>query len=432
MVPKRFSVLLSPSLCHKPAVRLIGGASSLCSSPLAERLVQVTLNDLASLRTEDRSSPATTAPQLSGRSSSCSARACFARIVRPRIAGGAKGSYCRRRKRNPAGRIFSTRISCELLDLKSGDWTRARAGQATIRSTSYRVSRMQREKLFLWTLVGRLASSFCLPPLCATSITCTIARAPAGFDLCELGVQSSRAAGGPRPRFRSRRRPAIRTFCRPRPTADPSSPQWYYHTHQTVPSLASIARMIQTMLYGKRFFPYYAYVIRQSPLPSRRGPSLTPLTVGGIDRDGTGAVYSFDPVGSYERESCRAAGAAQSLVQPFLDNMVRPSSPPPLSSLRTHAPRAGLLEEPGSRPGGPCLASWRAARHPAGRRAGTRDGCVYGRDGATYRSGRWARDGASVPRFGVGVGMLRPFPQFVVEKGNGVRIISLRRSFRFF
>lgn len=46
------------------------------------------------------------------------------------------------------------------------------------------------------------------------------------------------------------------------------------------------------------------------------------LAVGGIDRDGTGAVYSFDPVGSYERESCRAAGAAQSLVQPFLDAMV--------------------------------------------------------------------------------------------------------------
>lgn len=59
------------------------------------------------------------------------------------------------------------------------------------------------------------------------------------------------------------------------------------------------------MLYGKRFFPFYTYVI-----------------LGGIDRDGTGAVYSFDPVGSYERESCRAAGAAQSLIQPFLDQQV--------------------------------------------------------------------------------------------------------------
>lgn len=37
---------------------------------------------------------------------------------------------------------------------------------------------------------------------------------------------------------------------------------------------------------------------------------------------GSGAVYSFDPVGSYERETCRAAGAASALIQPFLDNQV--------------------------------------------------------------------------------------------------------------
>jgi hypothetical protein len=37
-------------------------------------------------------------------------------------------------------------------------------------------------------------------------------------------------------------------------------------------------------------------------------------------RNRRGAVYSFDPVGSYEREACRAAGAASSLIQPFLDN----------------------------------------------------------------------------------------------------------------
>ncbi|MBW0482843.1 hypothetical protein O181_022558 [Austropuccinia psidii MF-1] len=95
--------------------------------------------------------------------------------------------------------------------------------------------------------------------------------------------------------------------------------QWYNHTHACQPSLPSIARLIQTMLYAKRFFPYYAWVI-----------------LAGIDVDRSGAVYSFDPVGSYERESCRAAGAAQSLVQPFLDNQVGgknmtrdPSAPPP-------------------------------------------------------------------------------------------------------
>lgn len=37
-------------------------------------------------------------------------------------------------------------------------------------------------------------------------------------------------------------------------------------------------------------------------------------------------MYSFDPVGSYEREACRAAGAAQSLVQPFLDNQASHTS----------------------------------------------------------------------------------------------------------
>ena len=47
---------------------------------------------------------------------------------------------------------------------------------------------------------------------------------------------------------------------------------------------------------------------------------------------GSGAVYSFDPVGSYEREACRAAGAAQQLVQPFLDNQVRASLGPGIVS----------------------------------------------------------------------------------------------------
>lgn len=44
--------------------------------------------------------------------------------------------------------------------------------------------------------------------------------------------------------------------------------------------------------------------------------------IGGLDAEGKGAVYSFDPVGSYEREQCRAGGAAASLIMPFLDNQV--------------------------------------------------------------------------------------------------------------
>jgi 20S proteasome subunit beta 6 len=92
--------------------------------------------------------------------------------------------------------------------------------------------------------------------------------------------------------------------------------------------LRAIARLIQTMLYARRFFPYYVYnILGGIEEDGELNPSFSPCQAGAhrvlfINHAGTGAVYSFDPVGSYEREACRAAGAAQSLVQPFLDNQV--------------------------------------------------------------------------------------------------------------
>lgn len=79
----------------------------------------------------------------------------------------------------------------------------------------------------------------------------------------------------------------------------------YRSAHGASMPLAGVARMLCTILYGKRFFPYYVWNV-----------------LGGLDEEGKGAVYTFDPVGSYEREVCRAAGAAQSLLQPFLDSQV--------------------------------------------------------------------------------------------------------------
>ena len=103
--------------------------------------------------------------------------------------------------------------------------------------------------------------------------------------------------------------------------------------------IRAIARLIQTMLYARRFFPYYVYnilggieedgefIYTDIAVLNYHDPIWSHLnqTCSLISFPGTGAVYSFDPVGSYEREACRAAGAAQSLVQPFLDNQV--SSP---------------------------------------------------------------------------------------------------------
>lgn len=104
--------------------------------------------------------------------------------------------------------------------------------------------------------------------------------------------------------------------------------EWYRHAHAKDMPIRAIARLIQTMLYARRFFPYYVYNI-----------------LGGIEEDGTGAVYSFDPVGSYEREACRAAGAAQSLVQPFLDNQIyfKNQTPTPGTSFPKHLPLSTVL-----------------------------------------------------------------------------------------
>lgn len=81
--------------------------------------------------------------------------------------------------------------------------------------------------------------------------------------------------------------------------------EMYQYTHGRSMPLHAIARMLSTILYSKRFFPYYVYNI-----------------LGGIDEEGRGAVYGYDPVGSYERIVCCASGAAQGLIQPFLDNQV--------------------------------------------------------------------------------------------------------------
>ncbi|KAI6101936.1 nucleophile aminohydrolase [Pisolithus sp. B1] len=104
--------------------------------------------------------------------------------------------------------------------------------------------------------------------------------------------------------------------------------EWYRHAHAKDMPLRSIARLIQTMLYARRFFPYYVYNI-----------------LGGIEEDGSGAVYSFDPVGSYEREACRAAGPAQSLLQPFLDNQIyfKNQQPVPGTVHPTHLPLQAVL-----------------------------------------------------------------------------------------
>lgn len=79
----------------------------------------------------------------------------------------------------------------------------------------------------------------------------------------------------------------------------------YRYQHGKEITTAACAHRLSKIFYSKRFFPYYTHAI-----------------LGGLDEDGKGAIYSYDPIGSYEREQCRAGGSAASLIMPFLDNQV--------------------------------------------------------------------------------------------------------------
>ncbi|XP_076622861.1 proteasome beta6 subunit [Colletes latitarsis] len=81
--------------------------------------------------------------------------------------------------------------------------------------------------------------------------------------------------------------------------------QKYRHEHQKEMTTPAVAQMLSTVLYYKRFFPYYVINI-----------------VGGIDNNGKGCVYSYDPVGHCELAKYRASGSAGALLQPLLDNQI--------------------------------------------------------------------------------------------------------------
>nr|CDS20308.1 proteasome prosome macropain subunit beta [Echinococcus granulosus] len=79
----------------------------------------------------------------------------------------------------------------------------------------------------------------------------------------------------------------------------------YLYQHKREIPLTALANLVSVCLYSRRFFPFYVSAI-----------------LAGIDEDGRGAIFSFDPVGSYEREVYRACGTGGAILQPFMDSQI--------------------------------------------------------------------------------------------------------------
>ncbi|XP_068156908.1 proteasome subunit beta type-1-like [Drosophila tropicalis] len=71
-------------------------------------------------------------------------------------------------------------------------------------------------------------------------------------------------------------------------------------------STDAFAQMLSIVLYSHRFFPYFVSNI-----------------VAGIDRNGKGAVFSYDPVGHHQRKAYEAAGTGYKLILPAMDYLIK-------------------------------------------------------------------------------------------------------------
>jgi len=79
----------------------------------------------------------------------------------------------------------------------------------------------------------------------------------------------------------------------------------YRHKHNKDMRTGAIAQMLSNTLYYKRFFPYYTFNV-----------------LAGIENDGSGAVYGYDAIGSFERLPYGVSGSGSALITSILDNQV--------------------------------------------------------------------------------------------------------------
>ncbi|KAK1739090.1 proteasome subunit beta type-1 [Skeletonema marinoi] len=88
--------------------------------------------------------------------------------------------------------------------------------------------------------------------------------------------------------------------------------------------VASVANLLQQILYSRRGFPFYSFCVVAGLHPPQE------LVLRGSDGGGKkrmeGAVYVYDAIGSYERVAVGSAGTGRELLQPILDQLFSDST----------------------------------------------------------------------------------------------------------
>nr|ACO11916.1 Proteasome subunit beta type-1-A [Lepeophtheirus salmonis] len=78
----------------------------------------------------------------------------------------------------------------------------------------------------------------------------------------------------------------------------------FYQQFEKEMLVSELAHFLMNVLYSKRFFPFYGFIV-----------------LGGIE-NGECAMYSYDPVGSYQKDTARCYGTGMKIVQPILDSKI--------------------------------------------------------------------------------------------------------------
>jgi 20S proteasome subunit beta 6 len=83
--------------------------------------------------------------------------------------------------------------------------------------------------------------------------------------------------------------------------------EWFkHHNGGRTPSTEALAQLLSTILYQRRWFPYYTFNV-----------------IGGLDEKGQGVCYSYDAVGTTEPLEFGTTGTGSAFIEPLLDCILR-------------------------------------------------------------------------------------------------------------